>query len=91
MDNQAKLMAMLIKVFSINSIQALHLSDIMLNPDVRVSYTYMPSNVRRSLWPLIERQIVTIFKAPVEGETQVYEWMGLRTSAFERFLQEMKS
>ena len=82
-------MKALIKVFNINTIQALHVSDIMLSPDVRISYTYMPSNVRRSLWGLIERQIVVIFKAPVEGEAQVYEWMGLRASTFEKFLKEL--
>lgn len=60
-----------------NQIQALHMGDIALSPEKRISWTYLPSNVRRSLYPMIERRILEIIKAPIEGESQVYEWLVL--------------
>jgi len=60
-----------------NQIQALHMADIALSPEKRISWAYLPSNVRRSLYPMIDRRILEIVKAPIEGEAQVYEWLVL--------------
>lgn len=58
-----------------NPIQALHLSDIALSVDQRISWTYLPSGVRRSLYPLIERGLIKRVFSTVEDDPQIYEWL----------------
>jgi hypothetical protein len=75
--DQQKAMDAFILGIGANRIQALHMADIALSPEKRISWTYLPSNVRRSLYSMIDRRILEIIKAPIEGEAHVYEWLAL--------------
>ena len=86
--NQSKCIIVMMDVFKVNQIQAMHMSDLTQRPE---SWTYMPSGVKRSLRPLIfDRKILKIVKEPVEGDTQIYEWLMLTDETKGRLAERMK-
>lgn len=69
----------------LNPIEALYMSDLILgNP---ISWTYAPSNVKHSLYRMMDRDLIGLCEETFEGDTQVYMFVCMTTTGFE-FLKE---
>jgi hypothetical protein len=72
----------------LNYIQALHVADAIMQSGI--SWTYLPSGVRRSLYPLIEHRILKITSKAIDGDTQIYEWVGVTSEGLDILQGRMK-